>query len=217
MIPAACRKIAHGAVPEKHQGAPMNRKKGRAGAKTGGSSVKKEDKIPAAGACGGFAANPFLPAASGCSPSACSACAAKSSDGACPSQPSLSGLPGEAHALGLAAHALAPGLAADGQAGGEEDVSLPEPTPEERAAILAMDLPSAVKALKADDPVTVAVTTEFIVRYSLKVAQTLRESDDFLHVVTPEESMPAVERIAMGIVREAVSESLAMEASGMSA
>ncbi|MDR2489169.1 MAG: hypothetical protein LBD42_06745 [Desulfovibrio sp.] len=144
--------------------------------------------------------NPFIPAASGCAPSACASCAAKSPAGACcPSQS------GDAD------------LAANDLAAGNEEISLPAPTQEERAAILALDYASVSQALRADDPVTVAVTTEFIVHYSLKVAQVLREGNEFLHVVTHEESTPAVERIAMGIVREAVSESLAMEASGLSA
>jgi hypothetical protein len=153
----------------------------------------REGAAAAAGSCAGAMNNPFIFAAPGCAPSACAGCASKSPS--CPPAQSFEAGP---------------------EAAREEEL-LPEPTAEERSEILALDHASVTRALRADEPAVVAVTTEFIVQYSLKVAQVLREGNEFFHVVTPTQETPAVERIAMNIVREAVSESLAMEASGWSA
>ena len=135
----------------------------------------------------GAAADPF----SSCSPDACGGCPSKSA--------------------GCAPQAAAE--AGDGREPFEEE-PLPTPTEEERAFILALDHRSASMALRAEEPLVTAVATEFIVHYSLKVAEVLRQGNEFLHVVNPTESTPAIECIAMAIVRESVAESLAQEASG---
>ena len=135
----------------------------------------------------GAAADPF----SSCSPDACGGCPSKSA--------------------GCAPQAAAE--AGDGREQFEEE-PLPTPTEEERAFILALDHRSASMALRAEEPLVTAVATEFIVHYSLKVAEVLRQGNEFLHVVNPTESTPAIECIAMAIVRESVAESLAQESSG---
>ena len=135
----------------------------------------------------GAAADPF----SSCSPDACGGCPSKSA--------------------GCAPQAAAE--AGDGREPFEEE-PLPTPTEEERAFILALDHRSASMALRAEEPLVTAVATEFIVHYSLKVAEVLRQGNEFLHVVNPTESTPAIECIAMAIVRESVAESLAQESSG---
>ena len=134
-------------------------------------------------------ADPFA----SCSPDACASCPSKSAGCA----PQDAAAPQEAEAC--------PPF---------EPEPLPAPTEEERAAILALDHRSASMALRAEEPMVTAVATEFIVQYSLKVAEVLRQGNEFLHVVNPTESTPAIECIAMAIVRESVAESLAQEASG---
>lgn len=97
----------------------------------------------------------------------------------------------------------------------EKEEPLAEPTEEERTAILALDHASVSRLLRAEEPLTVAVATEFIVFYSLKVAEALRQSNEFHHVMQPTPETSAVECIAMDIVRNAVTSSLEMEASGL--
>ena len=147
--------------------------------------------MPGAGEMPVGAKDPFVAGAEGCSPSDCASCPSKTAGSACgfPQKP----VP--------ACEEL-------------EEEPLVEPTEEERAAILALDYAAVAQALNEEEPVTVAVTTGFIVQYSLKVAQALREGNEFLHVVNPTESTPAIECIAMAIVRESVAESLAQESSG---
>lgn len=131
---------------------------------------------------------------SSCSPDACGSCPSKSA-GCAPQE------------------AAAPHGAGDGYEPFEPE-PLSMPTEEERTAILALDHRSASMALRAEEPLVTAVATEFIVHYSLKVAEVLRQGNEFLHVVNPTESTPAIECIAMAIVRESVAESLAQESSG---
>ncbi len=123
-----------------------------------------------------------------CSPDAC---------GACPSKSAGCGLP-----------------QADVAAGGPAQESLPVPTEEERAAILALDHRAVTRALSADEPIAVAVATEYIVYYSLKVAEALRQGTEYLHVMQCAEDTSAVERIAMALVSESVRESLEQESAG---
>ena len=123
-----------------------------------------------------------------CSPDAC---------GTCPSQSAGCGLP-----------------QADASAGAVEEIPLPVPTEEERAAILALDHRAVTRALSADEPIAVAVATEYIVYYSLTVADALREGTEYLHVLQCAEDTSAVERIAMARVSESVRESLEQESAG---
>ena len=125
-----------------------------------------------------------------CSPEAC---------GACPSKSAGCGLPQADEAPG-------------GEAPAQE--TLPTPTEEERAAVLALDHRAVTRALGEDDPIVVAVATEYIVYYSLKVAEALREGTEYLHVLRCPEDISAVERIAMALVSESVRESLEQEAAG---
>lgn len=146
-------------------------------------------------------ADPF----SSCSPDACAACPSKSA-GCAP------------HEAAEPRESQSDRSSPDPESGNGctpfEPEALPVPTEEERAAILALDHRSVSRALRAEEPIATAVATEFIVHYSLKVAEVLRQGNEFAHVVKPTESTPAVECIAMAIVRESVAESLAMEASG---
>ena len=95
-----------------------------------------------------------------------------------------------------------------------QDISLPIPTEEERAAVLALDHRTVSRALNEQEPVVVAVATEYIVYYSLKVAEALRQGTEYLHVMQGAEDTSAVERIAMAIVSESVRESLEQESAG---
>lgn len=130
-----------------------------------------------------------------CSPDACGTCPSKSAD---------CGLPLANSAAGGEEFAGAPA----------EEKPLPVPTAEERAAILALDHRAVSRALNEEEPVAVAVATEYIVYYSLKVAEALRQGTEYLHVMQCAEDTSAVERIAMAIVSESVRESLAQESAG---
>ena len=123
-----------------------------------------------------------------CSPDAC---------GTCPSKSAGCGLP-----------------EGDVPADAAEEISLPVPTEEERAAVLALDHRAVTRALGAEEPIAVAVATEYIVYYSLKVAEALRQGTEYLHVLKCAEDTSAVERIAMALVSESVRESLEQESAG---
>lgn len=124
-----------------------------------------------------------------CSPDACGECPSKSAGCGLPQADAASGAPAEENPL-------------------------PVPTAEERAAILALDHRAVSRALSEEEPIAVAVATEYIVYYSLKVAAALREGNEYLHVMQCAEDTSAVERIAMAIVSESVRESLAQESAG---
>ena len=130
-----------------------------------------------------------------CSPEAC---------GTCPSKSAGCGLPQAEATAGGESGVCAPA----------EENPLPVPTEEERAAILALDHRAVTRALSADEPIAVAVATEYIVYYSLKVADALREGTEYRHVLQCAEDTSAVERIAMALVSESVRESLEQEAAG---
>ena len=148
------------------------------------------------------AAGPF----SSCSPDACAACPSKSA-GCVPQKPLAPEEPVAPQETVVSREA------ASGETPSVEEL-LPTLTEEERSAVLALDHKAVSEALSREESVVSTVATEFIMYYSLRVAEALRQGNEFLHVVKPTESTPAVERIAMAIVREAVSESLAQEASG---
>ena len=82
------------------------------------------------------------------------------------------------------------------------------PTEEERAALFLLGYDETIKALEAEDPAAVAVATEYILSYSEKVGQLLKEGKDYLELLTPRPELPAIERIAMELVLETVEEEL---------
>jgi hypothetical protein len=149
-------------------------------------------------------ADPF----SSCSPDACASCPSQAAGCAAP------------QGIFHNADAAAPSdIGGTGDAGGDaarEEVPLPTPTEAEREAVFALDHREVSQALGREDPLVTAVATEFIVYYSLRVAEALHKGNEFLHLVKPGRSTPAVESIAMTIVRESVTGSLAEEASGRS-
>jgi hypothetical protein len=85
------------------------------------------------------------------------------------------------------------------------------PTEEERAALLRLGYDQAMKALEADDPVAIAVATEYILDYSEKVGKLLKEGKDYLELLAPGPELPAIERIAVELVLETVEEELGGE------
>lgn len=82
------------------------------------------------------------------------------------------------------------------------------PSAEERAVVLALDYKAASEALEKADPVALAVATEFILQYSEKVGEELKQGRDYLALLSPTDKTPAIERISMEIVLESVEEEL---------
>jgi hypothetical protein len=82
------------------------------------------------------------------------------------------------------------------------------PTQEERAALFMLGYEDALAALEDEEPVAVAIATEYILEYSQKVGALLKEGRDYLNMLTPSAATPAIERIAMEVVLEAVEEEL---------
>lgn len=126
--------------------------------------------------------------------------------GSCPSKGDADACPGCAPET-KAANAQEPAM----DCGRNEEEPLPVPTEEERAVILAMDYETISQALRDEEPIAVAVATEYIVHYSLKVAEVLRNGEEYHHVVKPTRSTPVVEGLAMEIVRSSVAASLEQE------
>jgi hypothetical protein len=85
------------------------------------------------------------------------------------------------------------------------------PTAEERAALSRLSYDQTMQALEAEDPVAVAVATEYILNYSEKVGQLLKEGRDYLDLLAPRPELPAIERIAVELVLETVEEELDRE------
>ena len=93
--------------------------------------------------------------------------------------------------------------------GQEQGGGIPEiPTKEERALLFRLSYDEAMKALEAEDPAAVAVTTEYILDYSEKVGKLLKEGKDYLELLTPRPELSAIERIAVEFVLETVEEEL---------
>lgn len=84
-------------------------------------------------------------------------------------------------------------------------------SPEERAALLALEYAEAMEALEAEEPLAVAVATEYLLHYSEQVGELLKTGQDYLSLLTPSAAMPAIERIAMEVVLETVEEELDKE------
>ena len=86
-----------------------------------------------------------------------------------------------------------------------------KPSAEEREALLALDYKAAAEALENEDAAAVALATEYIVQYSEKVGEELKQGRDYLVLLAPKENTPAIERIAMEIVLESVEDELDSE------
>ena len=86
-----------------------------------------------------------------------------------------------------------------------------KPSAEEREALLALDYKAALDALENEDTAVVALATEYIVQYSEKVGEELKQGRDYLALLAPKENTPAIERIAMEIVLESVEDELDSE------
>lgn len=80
-----------------------------------------------------------------------------------------------------------------------------------RAALLALSYDDAVAALENEDPAAVTMATEYILAYSEKVGELLKQGSDYLALLTPSASTPALERIAMELVLETAEEELDAE------
>ncbi len=80
-----------------------------------------------------------------------------------------------------------------------------------RAALLALSYDDALEALENEDPAAVTMATEYILDYSEKVGELLRQGSDYLELLTPSASTPALERIAMELVLETAEEELDAE------
>lgn len=85
------------------------------------------------------------------------------------------------------------------------------PGPGERAALLALSYDDAMDRLDREDPAAVALATEYILAYSDKVGELLRQGKDYLELLTPSDATPALERIAMELVLETAEEELDSE------
>lgn len=101
--------------------------------------------------------------------------------------------------------------AARTNAGGDAARHLTPFTKEERQAVFALGYSEALDALEKEDPAVVAVATEYILDYSEKVGELLKNGKDYLALLTPGPAAPAIERIAMEVVLETVEEELAQE------
>lgn len=84
-------------------------------------------------------------------------------------------------------------------------------SPEERAALHALSYDEAIDALEREDPAAVALATEYILFYSEKVGELLREGRDYLDLLTPSGDTPALQCIAMEMVLETAEEELDSE------
>ena len=92
---------------------------------------------------------------------------------------------------------------------GEQRSGVPYmPTADERAALARLSYDQATQALEAEDPVAVAVATEYILVYSAKVGQLLKGGKDYLELLALRPELSAIERIAIEFVLEAVEEEL---------
>lgn len=89
--------------------------------------------------------------------------------------------------------------------------SQPRPSAEERAALLALGRPEAMAALEREDPLALALATEFINIYAAKITDALKKGHDYLPLFTPADGTPHIERIAMEIVLESVEDELEAE------
>lgn len=82
------------------------------------------------------------------------------------------------------------------------------PTEAERMALYRLSYDEVMDALENEEPVAVAVATEFILDYSEKVGELLKAGKDYLDLLAPRPELPAVERIAMELVLETVEDEL---------
>jgi hypothetical protein len=87
---------------------------------------------------------------------------------------------------------------------------LPALTPDDRAALLALDDAAAREALEREDPKALALVTEFILAYSAKLGEELKQGRDYLPLLTPQ-GQPPLECIAMEIVLDSAEDELESE------
>ncbi|MDL2266941.1 hypothetical protein LJC46_03015 [Desulfovibrio sp. OttesenSCG-928-G15] len=90
----------------------------------------------------------------------------------------------------------------------ENEIPLHSLTAEERSRVLGMGFDEAWAALEKEEPAVVALATEFILSYSEKAGVLLKEGKDYLDLLAPSPDIPAIERIARGIVLETLEEEL---------
>lgn len=86
-----------------------------------------------------------------------------------------------------------------------------KPTDQERSAVMALDYKAASDALERADPAALAIATEYILKYSEKVGEELKQGRDYLALLTATDETPPIERIAMEIVLDSVEEELDAE------
>lgn len=84
-------------------------------------------------------------------------------------------------------------------------------SPEKRAGLLALSYEDAMDALEREDFAAVALATEYILSYSEKVGELLKQGRDYFELLTPTQATPAFERIAMELVLETAEEELNSE------
>lgn len=82
---------------------------------------------------------------------------------------------------------------------------------EERAAALALDHKAAVMALEEENQAVTAVISEFILHYAEAAGERLKAGGDYFELLTPGPDTPALEALAMELVREGFEDELAGE------
>lgn len=84
-------------------------------------------------------------------------------------------------------------------------------SPETREALLALPYDVALDALEREEYAAVTLATEYVLFYSEKVGELLKQGRDYLALLTPTPATPALERIAMELVLETAEEELNSE------
>lgn len=77
--------------------------------------------------------------------------------------------------------------------------------------LLALSYQDALDAVGREEPAVVEAITEYVFAYSEKVGDLLKRGSDYLDLLTPLPTTPALERIAMELVLEAVEDELDSE------
>lgn len=90
----------------------------------------------------------------------------------------------------------------------DNEIPLHELTSDDRIRVLGLGFDEAWSALEKEDPAVVALATEYILSYSEKAGALLKEGKDYLDLLAPSPDIPAIERIARGIVLETLEEEL---------
>jgi hypothetical protein len=85
------------------------------------------------------------------------------------------------------------------------------PDPARRAALLALSADEAAALLDADDPQALALAEEFVLAYSARAGECLKDGGDYLDMLSPGPETPALEVMAMEAVLEALEAELERE------